>query len=127
MVLVIVTVLIFGLFPIDRNMVSAAASGAASTLRRVTDNLEEYRAHSPTDTYPANTMFDVSSLTQRFYRFEYLPIPSSNGSMISAFLIKARPLRYNCGPTYSFIVGPGGKINFTRENRDATEDDPILN
>ena len=126
-VLVIFTLLIVGLYPIDWNTVSAAASGAASTLRRTAGKLEEYRTHSPTKTYPATAAFEVATLTQRFYRFEYVPIPSSNSSTINAFLLKARPFRYDCGLAYSFIVGPNGKIHFTRENRDATEDDPILN
>jgi len=126
-VLVLVTVLIVGLSPIDRNTVSVAASGAAATLRRTAGKLEEYRTHSPAETYPSTAVFDAAPLTQRFYRFEYVPIPSSNGSTVKAFLLRARPIRYDCGPTYSFIVGPNGKVHFTRESRDAAEDDPILN
>jgi hypothetical protein len=125
--LVIVTVLGVGLFPIDWNTVSAAASGAASTLRRTAGKLEEYRTHSREETYPSTAAFDAAPLTQRFYRFEYVPISSGNSSTINAFLLKARPFHYDCGLTYSFIVGPSGKVHFTRENRDATEDDPILN
>ncbi len=129
-VLVVVTMMIVGFFPIiDRNPISAAASGAASTLRGTAEKLEEYRTHSPGETYPPSAAFDVvaPALTQRFYRLEYVPISSGNSSTINAFLLKARPFRYDCGLTDSFIVGPNGKIHFTRENRDATEGDPILN
>jgi hypothetical protein len=126
-VLVVITVLIVGLSPIDWNTGSAAASGAASTLRKTADKLEQYRTHSPTETYPSTIAFDIAGPTQRFYYFEYVPISSGNSSTINAFLLKARPFRYDCGLTYSFILGPNRKIHFTRENRDATEGDPILN
>ena len=129
-ILVVVTVIIVAFFPIvDRNTISAAASGAAATLRGTADKLEEYRTHSPAETYPPSVAFDVvaPALTPRFYRLEYVPIHSSNSLTIDAFLLKARPVHYDCDPSYSFILGPNAKVHFTRENRDATENDPILN
>jgi hypothetical protein len=129
-ILVVVTGIIVAFFPIiDRNTISAPASGAAATLRGTADKLEEYRTYSPAEAYPPSVAFDVAgpTLTPRFYRFEYVPVHSSNSLTIDAFLLKARPVHYDCGPTYSFIVGPNGKVHFTRENRDATENDPILN
>jgi Tfp pilus assembly protein PilE len=118
-ILVVLTVIIIGFFPIvDRNTISAAASCAAATLHGTAEKLEEYRTHSPAEAYPSTVAFDVAALTQRYYRFEYVPIHSSNSLTINAFLLKARPFRYDCGPTYSFIVGPNGKISlYSRKSR----------
>jgi hypothetical protein len=128
-VVAIVTLMVLAVFPvIHRNTISAASSCAASTLRHTADKLETYRTNSLTETYPPNMAFEIvaPSLTKRFYRFEYVPLHSSDCRTISAFLLKARPLRYDCGCRDSFTVGPNGKFYVTREDRDAKESDSTL-
>ena len=111
-------------WPGERIRVAAAESRAASVLRSSAQRLEE----AASDRYPASANAAVfgDDLPGRFYRFEYVQQHSSENGTINGFLLKARPVRYDCGCTTSFLAASGGKIHTTRENREATLKDPAL-
>ena len=111
--------------PSHRIRIAAAESTAASTLRRAAQKLGEA---TPANVIPASADFEALGYPQtlRFYRFEYLPQHSSGDAKISGFLLKARPVRYECGCTASFTVASDGKIHMTQEDREATLNDPTL-
>jgi hypothetical protein len=108
----------------ERNIVAAAESGAAAILRSSTLKLEEYRASG--GQYPSVLALDKGDLPVRYYRFEYVPVRSPGTGSIDNYLMRARPLRYGCAPMPSFAVSRQGQFHITRENRDATLNDPIL-
>jgi hypothetical protein len=129
-VFIVMTMVICGLSPIDeRNTISAASSMAARTLRSTAHTLERYRSTSQDETYPARLAIEIidPSLTGRFYRFEYVPVLSNDGLKTSAFLLKARPLLYDCGCKSSITVDANGNFHITSEDREATANDPLIN
>ena len=119
------TLLMFALIlPSERMRIAAVESRAASVLRSSAQRLEE----EVPDRYPAsgNSAIFGSDLPQRFYRFEYVPQYSGDHGKTNGFLLKARPLRYDCGCTASFATSTNGKVHMTKEDREATLNDPTL-
>jgi hypothetical protein len=123
--LLIASVLLAILMPsIELNTLGAAESGAAVILRNSNIKLEESRRSS--GHYPVAFAFDREALPDRFYQFEYIPVASPKSGLIESYLLRARPIRYGCGAMPSFTVSRQGEFHLTRENREATLDDPTL-
>jgi hypothetical protein len=124
--LVILTLVIVAVFPPSHRVrIAAAQSTAAGALRRAAQKLDQA---APANIYPASADLETFAvpLTRHFYRVEYVPQYSPGEGKIDGYLLKARPLRYDCGCTSSFIVTSNGKIHVTQEDREATLNDPTL-
>lgn len=115
------------IFPTEINISGAASSAAASTLRKTAQTLADLRSRTIAG-YPTTVNFAIDDSYQvlRFYNFEYVAIRSDPSGPINSFMLKARPKRYACGIHTAFLVDTKGKIHVTREDRDATEKDSLL-
>jgi len=122
------TLFIFAIAPLEPvNRVAAAKSRAASLLRTTVARLQEYRDEASNNKYPSTLALETSGHDDRYYRYSYVPLHSHADSRIDGFLLIARPRRYSCGCFASLTAGSDGKIHMTREDREATIDDPALN
>jgi len=110
----------------ESNIPAAAASLAANTLRRTANRLEEEHSQKSDNAYPTTVTFAPDPTAKRFYRFEYVPLASKPSGAIDGYMLKARPLRYGCGVTRSFLFDRNGRFHTTQEDREPTESDPIL-
>jgi len=108
------------------NVHSTATSLAASTLRATREKLEAEHAQKEARSYRATVTFVADKTSKMFYRFEYVPLTSKSSGDIDGYILKARPLRYGCGITRSFLFDKNGKFHTIQEDREPTENDPIL-
>ena len=125
----LVALTIFGLVfrPLEPgNIPATAESIAVRTLRLTADGLEKANGQTAGPDYPPTVTLAPEEPARRFYRFEYLPLASKSGKAIDSYILKARPLRYGCGITRSFLRDRNGRFHTTQEDRDATDSDPIL-
>ncbi len=131
-IMLAVSVLIVALFALPPHTnpmpIAAAESSAVKTLLQIHASLEagksENRERGFARILPAiTTGFPV----QRFYRFDYLPELSSDGS-IKGFRITATllPGARSCGCIRNFLITSDGTVRYTMENRSATSDDAIV-
>lgn len=122
-----VTFLVLFFVPLEPgNVHSTATSLAASTLRATQQKIEAEHARKDARGYPATVAFVPDKASKMFYRFEYVPLTSNSSGDINGYILKARPLRYGCGITRSFLFDKDGKFHTTQEDREPTETDPIL-
>lgn len=126
-VFAILMLFLLALLPLENNRVAAAKSRAASLLRATAMRLEEYRDNAPNHVYPSTLAVQTDSHNDRYYRYSYVPLHSHADSGIDGFLLTARPRRYGCGCVTNFMVGNDGKFHTTKEDREASLNDPVLN
>jgi uncharacterized membrane protein len=110
----------------ENNISSAATSRAMSILRETRGRIETEYGHKVNVGYPATATFAPEGAAKKLYRFEYVPLASHSGGSIDGYVLKARPQRYDCGVTRSFLVDRNGRFHITQEDREPTESDPIL-
>lgn len=60
------------------------------------------------------------------YLFTYTPGPPDSAGRITSYTLRARPIQYRRGSRRSYYTDHLGVIRFTKENRDATAQDPPL-
>lgn len=110
----------------ESNIPGTASSLAARTLRLASEKIEAEHDQLGTAGYPTMLALAPDETAKRFYDFHYVPLASKSGKAVDGYLLKARPLRYGCGITRSFLLDRNGRFHTTQEDRDATETDPIL-
>jgi hypothetical protein len=107
---------------------AAAEANAVRTLSQMQARLEADKINNSERGFASDlpaipTKFPV----QRFYRFDYLPDRSSEGT-IQSFRIAATllPRARSCGCIRNFLITSDGNVRYTMENRPANTDDAIV-
>ena len=108
--------------------VAAAESSAVKALLQMQASLETDKSKSRERGFASilptiTTGFPV----QQFYRFDYLPDRSNDGT-IKSFRIAATllPGPRSCGCIRSFLIASDGTVHYTMESRAATGDDAVV-
>ncbi len=123
-------------------------AAARETLRIISQAVSRYANAHPGFGYPSNLQpllvrppaplparvfglldqsFAADPLIKNGYRFRYLHTGTGNGTRdeLGSFAITAVPEDFGKTGTKSFFVDENGNIHVTKENRPATEDDPV--
>jgi hypothetical protein len=121
-ILVILTDTRFGMVEMN----ATAESSCVQALHQMQSSLGAYRVEHQQQGYPdAMPQVKLSSTAEKFYRFEYIPDRSVNGTIVR-YLIQATPARRNCDFHRSFSITNDGRVFWTLEPRAAMLSDAIL-
>ena len=104
--------------------IQASAVGRVRTMQGL---LEVYEEKHPGEGFPAvMPMMEPDWHTDRNYRFEYEPIRSKNNGPAEDYVLRATPIRPECGCTMRLITSSDRIIHWNFENRPATKADPPI-
>jgi len=112
---------------VDSAQIALTQASAAGVVRHLKVDLDEYRRAHPQDGYPATLPRIESKFPiQKYYRFEYGAVRAKQNGPADDFVLRAIPIRRNCGYTYSFVTSSREGIFGTTEDRPATNKDSCL-
>jgi len=105
---------------------AAPESAAVYALHEISSNLQRPSNGEKPGIYPdVLPAVALSPLARKFYRFDYVPNRSADGS-IRGYLIEAVPSHRGCDLERSFTITSDNKIFWTMEPRPATPRDTRL-
>jgi hypothetical protein len=107
-------------------MNAGAEASAVQALRQMQSSLNAYRVEDQLKEYPTFLpSVRLTSLAEKYYRFEYLPKRSGSGA-ISGYIIQATPTRRDCAFHRSFTIADDGRVFWTVEPRAAAPSDRLV-
>jgi hypothetical protein len=107
--------------------IAAIQASAVGRVRTMQGLLEVYKEKHPGGGFPAVLpMIEPNWHTERHYRFEYEPIRTKTNGPAEDYVLRATPIRPECGCTMRLITSKDSIIHWNFENRPATRADPSI-
>lgn len=112
---------------IDGSRIAATQASAVGRVRRTQELLEAHKRMNPKEGYPATIpMIKPNGFTDGRYRLEYTPIRGKNGGPAEDYIIRATPIRPDCGCRLNIMSSSDRLIHKTYDDRPATKADPTF-
>lgn len=112
---------------IDGTWVAVTQASAVGRVRTMQGLLETYKEKHPQEGFPpVLPMIAPSRFTDKTYDFEYTPIHARQDGPAEDYVIRATPIRPDCGCTMRLITSSDRIIHWNFEDRPATKSDPTL-
>lgn len=112
---------------IDHAGIAVVQASAVGRVRTLQGLLGAHREKHPSEGFPALLpMMEPTRFTEKYYKFEYTPIRAKQDSHAADYVLRATPLRPDCGCTMRLVTSSDGVIHWNFEDRPATKADPPL-
>lgn len=103
------------------------AAQAAPSSREVDEPEEPSKPVTPQYTHMLDPSFMLSPIVKSGYEFHYNLIDPGTSDRVGSFQITATPLQFGKSGNKNFFIDKSSIIRFTKENREANENDEPLN
>jgi len=110
---------------IDTAHIAAIQASAVGRVRTLQGLLEAYKEDHPREGFPELIpLIKPTWYTEKYYRFEYTPTRNLKDGPAEDYVLKATPIRPDCGCRMRLITSSDRIIHWNFEDRPATKADP---